>query len=615
MSAPVAIRALSENELTDAQIIPARPVNLRRDLYQFIAYVQTYGLTRTYRDNTIPKAAARKLAKVLSYKEEAQAVEERGAGFWSDKVSHVARTLGLVSFKTEGVYVGYSSTSASYPENDIVVDTKRWKAYLGKRPREKERAIVEALLQMTPNEFFDSATMILAEVFDSWGSATGPASRMKMPPIRRSLLKLLATLSPNVWYDTRSFVDFLRCEHPHLILDPATREPDSDSAYHLRQWEYQVKWAKKGKEKEHLRPEVKLEDIYVNFREFERKGYQEYSTKRERKITSRIADAFYRVEGRYVEWFLSEIPHLAGFVELAFRSSEDPHGREVVPEYERLRAFRLKPWFFAVMGDDPQLERVNVTVLPSFEIIIDALSYPESTLAELEPYTVLSGEDGPVIRLRLDRKKVIETAASCDRPPAEVLTGITSKPIPANVAAELEAWCGHGRKLVFFDDEVALLELRGDADQRALEDLREYVVDQGEGGFVLLRDSDKAFDRLEQKLHVPARVRHPEGRFASAGVFGANAPEIAEGSPRPKVPPLKVPLQSEDLVGYHSPHRPLLEALHEALREKAATCMLPEGGDLLVVSAAALPKLRAALRSLSDRFEVEAEARPVNDKK
>jgi hypothetical protein len=110
-------------------------------------------------------------------------------------------------------------------------------------------------------------------------------------------------------------------------------------------------------------------------------------------------------------------------------------------------------------------------------------------------------------------------------------------------------------------------------------------------------------------------VMHPGKKFAAAGFFAAESPAAAgEQEPR-KEPPLKVRLQSEDLVGFRSPYRALLEALHETLRDTAATCLLPEAGDLLVVSAAALPKLRSILRELSDRFEVETEARPAASKK
>jgi hypothetical protein len=616
VSGPPAVRAFPEEELKGARIFPAQPVNLRRDLYQFVVFAQTNGIMRSYRENSIPKSAARKLAKLLSYKKETQTVEELGVGFWSDKISYIAKALGLVRFETKGVYAGYSSQSASYPENHIEVDAKAWKDYLQKGPREKERAIVDALLQTAPNEFFHSGTLIARNAFDRWGSATGPASRMKLPSIRRSLLKILASLSPNVWYDTHSFVELLRSEHPHLIMDPAAREPDSDYKDHLRNWEYEVRISKRNKGTAPPRPEVVLESIYANFCEFDRKEYHEYSTRKAKKYTPGNPDSFHRVEGRYVEWFLSETAYVAGFIALAFRNDEDGHGTKTVPEYGRLLAFKLTPWLFAVMKEDQQIERVNATVLPNYEIVVDALSYPESTLADLERYTVLISEDGPVHKLRLDRKKVVEAAALGAIPATEALLRITGKPVPENVAAELESWRGHGKKLIFFENEVSLLELHSDAGQQVIDELQEYLVDRGDGGFAFIRNSGKAFTLLEEKLHVPMRVEHPETRFAEAGVFANSEPDaVSTGAASPKKPVEKARLQSEDLVGCRSPHRPLLEALYEELREKAEICLLPEAGDLLVISAAALPKLRAVLRGLSDRYEVEWDARPANGKK
>jgi hypothetical protein len=603
------LRTLSDQEVAVLTILPAGPVNLRRDVYQFVTYVETFGLTRTFRENAIPKAAARKLAKLLSYEEEAREVEEEGRGFWSDKVSHIARHLGLVSFDIKGDYQGYSSTSESYPDNHIVVNAKAWSSYLSKTPRQKEQMILDALIRETPNEFFSRSTLAGREVFDSWGSALGPASRMKLPQIRSGLLSLLAQLSPNVWYETRDVVEWIRMQAPMLILDPATRGPDDKSADRLGQWEYENKWKKKGPKSP--QPEVKLEDIYVNFREFDppNKEHGYYQREKPKQITSRTPDAFHRVEGRYFEWFLSEVPYLAGFVDLAYRSEKDHHGRDVFPPFEQLRAFRLTPWFFLVMGSDPELDRVNVTAMPNFEVLIDAPSYPDRALAALAPYTVLIGEDGPVHRVRLDRKKVVETAASNSAAPAvaEVLQELAGKPLPGNVAAELDAWTGHAGKLTFYEG-MGLLELRGDAAQRqqVLDDLQGLVADDRLEGFVLIREPGPGFDRLEQRLHVPLRVLHPEMTFAREveNLRGPEPTKPREKAAPAKARPMKVQLQSEDLVGLRSSNYDLLIALWEALQKEPETC-LRAGDDLLVLSATAMPKVRTALRRLSDRFDVE----------
>ena len=56
-------RTVSAKELAGLEVCPAGPVDLRRDVYQFVAYVREKGLVRTKRGNAIPKSAARQLAK------------------------------------------------------------------------------------------------------------------------------------------------------------------------------------------------------------------------------------------------------------------------------------------------------------------------------------------------------------------------------------------------------------------------------------------------------------------------------------------------------------------------------------------------------------------------
>jgi len=610
MSAPAGLPALPEHEVRALEVLPSRPVNLRRDIYKFVEYVQSSGLRRTHRGNAIPKAAAGKLARLLSYRDEPAIVEQSGTGYWSDYVSHVARRMGLVAFSTEGVYKGYSSTSPSFPENDVLVQDKAWEAYLAKTPRQKERMILDALIEGAPNEFFHRSTLVNGEVFSSWGSATGPASKMKLTHIRRKLLELLARLKPDVWYEMPGLVEFLRSEQPSLILDPATRDPEAKSAEALRKWEYEVKWG--NKRKNPPKPETTPEDIYVNFREHspEAEEWKRYARGTGKQITSRTPGAFHRVEGRYLEWFLREIPYIAGFVDLAYQPAKDPHGRDVVPEFERLRAFRLTPFFFMFMKGEPAIEQVKVTVLPNFEVLVEAPSYPEIALAELSSCCVMLGEDGPVHKLRLDRKTAVETAASgrAGRQAAQVLAALSGRPLAPNVQTELDAWTGHAEKLILFDDELGLIEIRAEQSERTrvVAELGKLVVDDKADGFVIVRDPRQAFQRLEERHRVPIRVAHPEAHFASGGVFENEQAPVPPVAASTKEPPLHTSLKSEDLVGYRCPERSLLVALHEILHKDAATCLLAggEAEEMLILSAAAIPRLRGALRRLSGRYKI-----------
>lgn len=594
------LRTLAEEEVRRLDILRAGAVDLRRDVYRFVRYILEKGLVRTRNGNNIPKSAARPLAKILSYAGEAEAVEQDGCGHWSDHVSQVARELGLVSFDTEGKYAGYSSTEPSFPDNEIKVDEKAWRNWPKKTAIEKECAILEVHLRTTPNEFFEEATLVEGEGFDSHGCAIGPAGKMKLPGIRRGLLEFLLELEPNVWYESPGVVELLRARAPSLILDPSSREPDDRSTRRLRDWE----WS--GKKTGAKRPEATLEDIYTNFREF-KSDEDRWKSRGEGQITSKTPDAFHRVEGRYLEFFLREIPYLCGFVELAYRKPSDRHGRDVVPPFERLYAFRLTPRFFQILRGNAEFDKVKVTVLPNFEVLVEAASYPEVTLETLGAFATPIREEGPVHLLRLEKKNVVEAAAEKrgGRPVAEVLEELASSPLPQNVAVELASWAGHGEKVVFYEG-AALLEIQGSAEARReiLSALGgDLVQDDRLEGFAIVRDPARAFQRLEERLHVPVRVEHRENAFAACpGRLGTAVP--GERAARRAAPPaVKARLESEDLVGCRSACAPLLAALQEALRGEAGTCVRV-GDDLLVLSAAALPGLRAALRRLSERFEV-----------
>lgn len=607
-------RALSDKEASRLAIVSAGIVDVRRDVYQLVRYVQSKGLVRTVRGNQIPKTAARQLAKVLSYTGESAALEEDRFGYWSNDVSHIARKLGIVAFDTEGVYAGYSSTEPSFPDNEIEVQKKAWRDYLKTSPLAKEKAILDVLLNTAENEFFQRATLVDGERFDMRGCATGPAGKMKLHAVRRGLLKFLASLQPDVWYECRDVVEVLQDRLPHLILDPGNREPDAESHQRLRKWEYGG-YGRRDK-KSGKKPSTTLEDIYTNFREYP-PGSSRYSGK-ERQITSKSSDAFHLVEGRYLEFFLCEIPYICGFVDLAFRKPRDRHGLNVSPPLERLRAFRLTNRFFQIMQADTDFNDVKVTVLPTFEVLVEASSYPDVALDTLAPFTTLVREDGPIHRLRLEKKKVVAVAAQeVKTPPAcQVLEKLSGSPLPENVVVEVASWSERGEKVTIYDGFGLLeinagkgIETRADGAlgrEQLLQEIHDLVEDKGLKDFAVVRNPKRIFERLEEKHHVPIRVKHGDEALVSCtGQLGhaAKAAKRPTATKRVLRQSVKVHLHSEDLVGFRASDVSVLKALHDSLKNEARTCVVVST-DLLVLSATALPKLRAAIRRLSDRFDV-----------
>ena len=592
MSGPDVLPPLPDDVVAKLPLRLNGTLNLRRDIYLFVDFVRREGLRQTHRGNQIPKGPAAKLAGILSWPDEAAAVKKDGHGLWSNKVSWLARTLGLVNFKAEGVYAGYSSASESFPENDIEVDQKHLVAWLARDPMHKERAILDALVRTTENEFFHHSTLWDGAPFGSSGCAIGPASRMNLPAVRNGLLAILADLPAGVWLPVSGLVELVRRQAPTLILHPGLREPLPEP------------WTPYGERKQ-KKPAPKLEDLYSNFRE----GTVRDRWGEKHQLGEATPDVFSRVEGRYIQFFLEEIPWLCGFVDLALPPERRAKPDDPCPPLESIRPFRLTPRLRQLVRGDPGISPVRVTVLPNFDVVVEAPSYPDRELDALAPFCVRIKEDGPTHLLRLDRKTVVSLAASRKNPPRilETIERLTHAPPPANVAAEIQDWLGHADKLVVYED-CALIELRGPDGLGAAvrSELRALVADECSPAFVLARKPERALSVLEQRARAPLAVTHRADGFASCpGPLGAGAaaPRTEPPAERPK-PKKRVRLTVADLVGYRCDDPDLLATLHASLKQSVA-CRLVEQEGLLVVPAADLPKVRAALKRLEDRFDVE----------
>ena len=614
---------ITEAAIGQAVVRAAGEVQIQRDLYQVMRYVEARSICLTRRGNNIPLTDARRLAKQLSASGELVRVEQHRRGHWSEFVLDLARVMDLVKFDIEGAYVGYSSAEPSFINNQVTLLAEAWSAHLSAAAATKEKAILDGLIESTHNEFFHQATLIAGRGFDGWGCGTGPASRMNLPHIRRVLLERLAELQPGVWYSFNDVVDWLAQRARYLILDPATRRPDPRSEQALTHWDWERRYGpgrKRGSAKPKPKPKVELEDIYSNFREMvadDRPHRGTVST----DLDSDTPNVFRRVEGRYLEFFLRQIPYICGFVDLAYRPDADPHGAEVSPPLERLLGFRLRHRFFQVVQGDPQLNETKVTVLPNFEIIVEAPSYPDSVLAKLEPYTRLEREEHPIHQLKLEKKRIIETAAQRPELPTVVdaLGEVAGQALPPNVAAELSAWSGRGEKVVVYEG-CALVEMIDPSTQaRPVADaLGDLVVETAQPGWLVARQPGPTLERLQIAQQVPLAVKHSRagfakcpGRLAPPAKAKGTGARSRKGKSVSVAPPKTAKLQSLDVVAYRSANRRLLDALNKALQEEAAICALTQE-NLLVFSAAALPVFRSTLRQLANRFEVTISAETDN---
>jgi hypothetical protein len=522
---------------------------LRRDLYRFMDFVFGNDLKRSHRGNTIPKGPAKRLAKILSYNEEPEYVEEYGCGYWSDTVSQVARYMNLVKFDTKGKYMGYSSREPSYPENYIEPSLDSWNRYLALSSLEKEWAIWEGLNKATGNEFHRYPTLIADQPrFDSWGSAVNAASKMDLPKVRRGLLDILFHLEPNIWYSLSDMVAYLKKNHFDLIIDRKKRDRSTK------------------------------ENIYDCFLEYpiENKK-QNWSEKRE--IREGETDAFERVEGRYLAFFLEEIPFIMGFVDLAFDDRISP---SVSPFLGCLKAFSLTSKFFSVYGKDPSYNQVKVTVQPNHEVVVQYSGYAEGQLVFLQDYGSLIKDDQTLI-FRLEKKRIADSVAA-GRYIGEMikrLKDLSSAPIPQNILTEMEHWGSHGDKITLYRG-YSLLEIEPGRSKEQ-PDLKGRLSGQIERevtpSLLLIKDGKKAFHYLEGHGYLPQEFNHVKAPF----LYDQETHSRLKAAPVKRKKKVECGIAFKEFSVMECEKREILVEVEKQLQKKAIPLQLfPEKGMLLV---------------------------------
>jgi len=456
---------------------------VRRDLYRFMDFILHNDLKRGHRGNTIPKGPAQKLARILSYKKEMAYVEANGCGYWSDRISHLARCMKLVRFATEGKYIGYSCREPSYPENYIESLPDPWNRYMALSSLEKEWAIWEGLNKATGNEFHRHPTLLDDQPrFDTFGSGVNAASKMDLPNVRVRLLDILSRLTAGVWYSLHDLVAYLKDTHPDLIIDHRKRDNCTKN------------------------------NIYDSFYECPFEGKKEVWGERI-EIHEGAPDAYERVEGRYVAFFLEDIPFLMGFVELAFHGRMSP---PVSPPYGDLAAFSLTPRFFSVYGRDPSYNHVKVTVQPNHEVVVQYSGYAEKEMEWLKKYGMLINDDQTLI-FRLEKKRVADSVASGEDIGGIIqrLKALSSTPIPQNILAEMEHWGSHGDKITLYRG-YSLLEIDPSGSKK-LPDLKAPLSWQIEKevtpSLFLIKDGQHAFEYLEEHGYLPQELNHEKDPF------------------------------------------------------------------------------------------------------
>jgi hypothetical protein len=513
--------------------------DLLRDLFTYLDYVSERSVKRMTRSNEIPKADSVRIAKLLGDAELIKYSQETGGAQWIDFLDDLALRLQLVSYDLSGEYRGYTSSEASFFENYIVVNQGNLQKFLELTPGEQEKRILHTLVHASSHskydstgyiEFYNTSQLGILDTFSSRGAGIGIMPTLKFPEIRQFLLAVLKNCPTGQWLSTESLVAYLKANHPYFLIPQ--KLPVSKN-----KWET-------------------ITSRYGNFYE----GQDRYSI--DKPIPDDDPDVFERVEGRYVERFLENIPLTMRFIDVAY----DPKPYTgLFPQRGMLKAFRINERFLRLMSD--QETAPKVTVQPNFDVVVESDFYPARVIRQVaalgEQVSSPQSGHGAYIGIFLLKKAAV-AAAQVKNPDLDVialLKKLSGRDLPPNVQIELEEWAGHADQFTLYEG-FGLLET---ADVPL--DTEKFVAEKISATLHLVRSPEKVFSTLETLSQVPVRVQHPASELArmaeaAQSVFPkeaawVNAPQMAK----------QVKVAKLVTISYQFPDAESFDSIQKALAE------------------------------------------------
>ena len=319
---------------------------------------------------------------------------------------------------------------------------------------------------------------------------------------------------------------------------------------------------------------------------------------REIDISEQDPDAFERVEGRYVERFLEGVPLILDYVDVAY--SREPH-QGIFPSRDTLQAFRVNNRLqHALSGNIPA---PTVTLQPNFEILVESEFYPASALSQLTPLTSIVSEDVSTI-LKLQKEKVAAQLAKDESlDVAALLTRLTGRELPANVARELAEWAEHSEKFTLYAG-FGLLE--GDADlSTAVPFIDKVTVEQISPTIRIISSPETVYARLEKAELVPLRVQHPESQLnplpeKTRTVFAVESPVV---EPEPQTE--SVILMRHATITLHFPTTEWLERFRQALLDDRCPVEVDQKNQIITFAERYEPRVMQVIETLKKEKEYE----------
>lgn len=541
----------------------SNPYDLRKDLHVYVDYMYSREVKRTTRDNRLPKTEAKRMAKLLSDPGAVQEIEARGGCQLLDFLDWFALRLGFVSYETEGIYLGYTSSAPSFPDNFVEIKRQEYEKLLHLSQQKQEQYLLDTLINSysaCSNEFFVSGIMGCLDSFDRLGCNTGVLTGLNFAQSRQMLLKLLAECQSDVWYSVSSLIQILKQEYTYFLIP---RNPKITA------------WRR-------TKP-----DRYENFKEFKDKQKERI------QIHSQDPDGFERVEGRYVERFLESIPLVMGYLELAYGQPKDP---ELRPYLNKLQGFKVNKFFLSFMQS--LLPEPCVTVEPNFEIQVESNTYPVKIINKLSPL-VDCKRTGTVTTLKLNRKKVAHAVAEDDSMDVPgLLKRLSNSDIPENVRIELEEWMGQADAFTVFMG-YGLLE-----SSRSLSGYSEYYIENIASGIDLVQYPEELFARLEEEEAIPIFMPHSHQSLRPMPPKTKTCfPKM--GQEKDKAKKKKVTLERSTTLTIKCPNKEIYEAFYQSLIR--TQCAFEPDQKLLSLrySRSEQKEVESALDQLKTKYQIQ----------
>ena len=507
------------------------PYDFRRDLFLLVQYFTNNEVKRTVYGNMLTKSDYKKICKYLKRPELMDEYEKEIGIWWIDYLDRLALNLDWISYDTEGVYQGYSSTSAAFQDNYIKVNEEKVSVFLKLTALEQEKYLFRHLKEEAKksNEWMSRSHFTRLDRFDTWGSGTGVLPTLDLNPSRSLLIQILGELTPNVWYATADLIELMKQQHKWFLIPKKVyvEEPDG--------------WNKPKKKVKYPR--------YSNFYEGDR-----YSSSNRKPIPDNDPLGFEKVEGRFIERFLESFLFEMGYIEVAYK--KEPY-KGKAPSMGLLAAFKLSPIFFTVLQNTPV--EVKVTIQPNFEIYIDSPIYPTAMLSALFPFADTLKEDKQHI-LKLNKQRVLNYLVdNSDFNIIDFLEKLSDTPLPQNLVMELKEWTERTDVFTLYDGYGIYEGLK----KQAIADIHTEATITPK--IRLVRKPKVLFEKLRKQKVIPMLVRHKDANFQLLPLQAKSVfPKQNTVKPK-KATKQKIEIKRQELLTYTLPNQKIYDVLLTAL--------------------------------------------------